>query len=59
MTNETREKIKKFLFAEICDVVKDCEATKEVVGSEYGREQAEVSAYKEIRKILGITNEGD
>ena len=59
MTDETRQKCKDLFFAQICGVVRACEEAKDFIGSEYGREQAELTAYKEIREILGITNEGE
>ena len=59
MTDDERRKCKDLYYAQICGVVKACEESKDFIGSEYGREQAEVTAYKQIREILGITHEGE
>lgn len=51
--NLEKKAMSAYYLGEVVKIVKNCEEAKaEEIGSEYGKEQAELMAYKEIKEWL-------
>ena len=51
------DKMANYRLSEIEDIVKNCEDIQNEGGPEYAKEQAKLTAYNEIRDILGFGQE--